>query len=344
MMLTIIDQAYYECDSRFIATHFQPACLIDLALSRQTDIHRLLKGTGLFYEDILSGGSRICPAQFLKLIANAERLLDDEDISFLFGQRSLPGHHGAASHALRQSANLQSALELLTQLSPLLTPLSTPRLWHDEQHTWLYWTDTCHTGEQQKFLLESGMAAVVSLCRSLSGQRLPWEFFFTHAQPRYVEQYWVHLGQTLHFKQPMNLMRIARSYLQVACRDTSATACQAALREGQLNMESTGCKTSFMDLVYSYLHENIQQPPPLGQLADAFQMSPSTLKRKLQKHGSGFQAQLDMVRTHKAIYLYWIKGYNNDQVTEYLCFHDTTNFRRSFKRWTGLLPSDLKEC
>ena len=34
----------YERDQRFIVGHFQPAALIDLALSRGIDSHRLLRG------------------------------------------------------------------------------------------------------------------------------------------------------------------------------------------------------------------------------------------------------------------------------------------------------------
>lgn len=82
---------WYETDSRFIPGHYQPAALIDLALSRDIDSHRLLRGTGLFHDDILAGQSRISPQQFLGLIDNSRRLLDASDSSFLFGQRLLPG-------------------------------------------------------------------------------------------------------------------------------------------------------------------------------------------------------------------------------------------------------------
>ncbi|MEK1834931.1 MAG: AraC family transcriptional regulator, partial [Pseudomonas sp.] len=52
---------WYETDSRFIPGHYQPATLIDLALSRDIDSHRLLRGTGLFHEDILAGQTRLSP-------------------------------------------------------------------------------------------------------------------------------------------------------------------------------------------------------------------------------------------------------------------------------------------
>ena len=137
---------WYERDSRFIAAHQQPACLIDLCLSRGIDSHRLLRGTGLFHADILAGNTLISPEQFLLLIDNAQRLLDADDSSFLFGQRLLPGHHGAASQALALAGNLQQALELLGELRALLAPLLSPRLLLDEHYAYVYWLDSCGAG------------------------------------------------------------------------------------------------------------------------------------------------------------------------------------------------------
>ena len=78
-------------------------------------------------------------------------------------------------------------------------------------------------------------------------------------------------------------------------------------------------------------------------MALALGMSASTLKRKLQKHGTHFQEQLDQARKHVALYLYQVRGYGNEEVAAYLQFNDTTNFRRSFKRWTGLVPSQARQ-
>ena len=334
---------WYETDSRFIPGHYQPATLIDLALSRDIDSHRLLRGTGLFHEDILAGQTRLSPQQFFALIGNSRRLLDADDSSFLFGQRLLPGHYGAASHALRHAQNLHQALDTLVQQQALLSPLMTPRLVLDEKHAYLYWLDSCGASEQWRFLLEASMTSLVAMSRALSGQRLPWECSFSHAEPRYVEQYWVHLGEHTQFNRPLDLMRIPREFLAQRWPDASATAGQVARQEAQGQLQQLGCTSSFLDCLYRYLQRHVRHTPSLEQAAQAFAMSPATLKRKLQKHDTGFQQQVDLVRKHVALYLYQIKGFSNEAVAEYLSFNDAANFRRSFKRWTGSTPNLIRQ-
>lgn len=334
---------WYESDSRFIPGHYQPATLIDLALSRDIDSHRLLRGTGLFHEDILAGQTRLSPQQFLALIDNSRRLLDADDSSFLFGQRLLPGHYGAASHALRHAQNLHQALDTLVQQQALLSPLMTPRLLLDDSFAYVYWLDSCGAGEQWRFLLEAGMTSLIAMSQWLSGQRLPWECSFSHAEPRYVEQYWVHLGEHTQFKRPLDLMRIPREFLARPWPGASATAGQVARQEAMRQIEQLGFAASFTDCLHRHLQDHVRQPPSLEQAAQAFAMSPATLKRKLQKHGSGFQQQVDLVRKHVALYLYQVKAMSNDEVAEYLSFTDAANFRRSFKRWTGSTPNLIRQ-
>ena len=86
----------------------------------------------------------------------------------------------------------------------------------------------------------------------------------------------------------------------------------------------------------------MREAPSLERAAAAFAMSPATFKRKLSKHATSYQQQHDQVRLQVALYLYQVKGYSNDQVASHLHFHDATNFRRSFKRWTGVPPSALR--
>ncbi len=333
----------YECDTRFITAHHQPAVLIDLAMSRGIDSHQLLRGTGLFYEDVISGRARISPAQLLALISNAQHLLDADDSGFLLGQRLLPGHYGETSHSLNHACTLLQALEHLQQFRALLSPLLTPRLLLDDKQAHLYWVECWGTKEQQRFLVEASLTAVVAMSRRLSGNRLPWRFHFSYSQPRHIEQYWVHLSEDLAFDSQWTMMSLPREYLHTPWPNASAIAGQVAQQASHAQLASLGWQCSFVDQLYEYLHVNIRAPLNLERVAQAFEMSPASLKRKLQKHGTHFQEQLDLVRKHVALYLYQMKGYSNEEVANYLCFNDTTNFRRSFKRWTGLAPSGLRQ-
>ncbi len=334
---------WYENDSRFIPGHYQPATLIDLAMSRGIDSHRLLRGTGLFYEDIVAGKTRLSPQQFFALIGNAQRLMDADDTSFLFGQRLLPGHYGAASHALRHAQNLHQALETLIHKRALLCPLLTPRLLLDERHAYFYWQDSCGAGDQLRFLLEASMTALIAMSQWLGDERLPWECSFSHPEPRYVEQYWVNLGENTQFARQLDMMRIPREFLTRPWPSASSIAGVVAQQEASVQLDTLGVRASLLDRVYRHLRDNVRDAPNLEQLANAFAMSPATLKRKLQKHGTSFQAQHDLARKHVALYLYQIKGLSNEEVAEYLSFKDAANFRRSFKRWTGSTPGLIRQ-
>lgn len=261
-----LDSRWYEADTRFIPGHYQPATLIDLALSRDIDSHRLLRGTGLFYDDIVGGNTRLSPQQFFGLIANAQRLLGADDSSFLFGQRLLPGHYGPASHALQQAQNLHQALETVIHHRALLSPLLTPRLLLDERYAYVYWLDSCGAQEQLRFVQEASMTAFKSMSQWLSGERLPWECSFSYPEPRYVEQYWVHLGENTQFGGQLDLMRLPREYLTRSWPNASAIARQVAHQQAQSQLHDLGFSASLLDRLYVHLCDQAQRAPGLEEV------------------------------------------------------------------------------
>ncbi|GGJ86368.1 AraC family transcriptional regulator [Pseudomonas matsuisoli] len=335
-------EAGYECDSRFVAAHHLPAVLIDLARSRNIDTHRLLRGCGLFYEDVMTGRAQISPRQFLQLVENTRRLLPAADTPFLFGQRLWPGHYGAASDVLEQADHLLQALEHIKAYRALLSPLLTPVMHFDEQYLHLYWRFSCGENDSNAFLLESAMTAVVALARRQQMERLPWRFEFAYAEPSHVEQYWVHLSDNVAFGRPSTVMSLPRAHLLRPWPHAGSTGGRVARQTCDDQLLTWGWAASFLDELNEHLTRQIRQPLSLERVAAAFAVSPASLKRRLAKHGTSFQEQLDLARRDLAVHLYQVKGLSNDEVAQQLGFNDITNFRRSFKRWTGLVPSELK--
>ena len=356
--------AYRQSNDSFIVARHQPALLLDYARSQDIGGEQLLRGTGLTDDEPPAAHVLLAPQQYLQLLANVMRALASSDTSFLLGQQMLPGHYGALSHALLQAQNLRQALDILCAGHARLCPLLTPR-WREEGTQGsiqgcinggtqdgrgsthggmavLYWTDSFGAPSQLPALVEMHMTAVTAMCRWLGGERLPWRYCLNRSAPSHVEQHEAHLGSDLRFNCQFDAMLIDPVWLDRPWPRGNALASAAALQG--VAGESPELVPSLLTALYDYLLDNIRLGPTLEGSAAAFGVSPATFKRHLARHGSHFQAELDQVRAHVAIHLFQVRGYDNEAVAQYLGFHDATNFRRSFKRWTGLVPSLLRDA
>ncbi len=334
-----LSYGWYESDDKLFAAHHQPALLIDLLRSRDVCSHKILRGTGLFYDDILKGQSRISESQGLGLVANANKLNAEAELSFRWGSSWWPGHYGAASSLLGNAGNLNEALDALQQYRSLLTPWIIPHVVVDDRYCYVYWLNLSGSGAE-RFLVEAAMSALTSYSRWMSDSRLPWKFGFSYSCPPHEEQYRVNLGNELWFNLGVDVMFIDKRWLNARWPRGSATAFQVARAECVAQIDFP--EMSLPEYVYRTLLKQIQQPFNLPDMAAQLGMSPATLKRKLGKHGSSFQRLQDMARLQMSLYLLHVCGWNNEQVAAHLNFNDATNFRRAFKRWAGVTPSDSR--
>ncbi len=336
---------WYNRDTRLLPAQGLPLLVLDFCLQQQLDCHRLLRGTRLFLDDVLQHNPAVSPEQLHRLLDNALQLLRSDDSPFLLGQRLLPGHNGSASQALMLAPNLYGALELLTELQPLLTPLLTPKFCMDDNYGYLYWLDSCGAGKLEPALVEMYTVAIVAFSRRQQGQHLPWEVSFCHSKPPHIEQYWVHIGEQLQFDQPCNLLRIPRQQLFHNWQNSGITA-RLARQQAQQQLQQLPACHSLLDTTYHLIMQALSAPDQgrplqLEGLAQSMGLSPATLKRHLKKHGTHFQQQLDLARLHRALYLFHTRRLSTDAVARELGFHDSAGLRRSFKRWTGTTPSHL---
>ena len=82
--------------------------------------------------------------------------------------------------------------------------------------------------------------------------------------------------------------------------------------------------------------------PTLAALAADFAMSPRTLIRRLKAEGTRYQALQDELRQQRAL---WYLQHTRDPVEAIaarLGYEDTSNFSRTFRRWFGVTPSDVR--
>lgn len=334
---------FHQAADACLQAGYHAAQILAYTRSREVDDELILRSVSLEAARITQGQCSISPQQYLQLLGNALQALRSADSSFMLGQQMLPGHFGSVSHALLQAQSLRQALEILCAHSTRLCPLLRPRFSEGKDVAVLYWMNSYGAPSLHPAIVEMHMTAVVAMCRWLSGVRLPWRFCFNRSAARHTEQHEVHLGSELRFNCHLDAMLIATEYLDLPWPRGNALAASLALQQAQQEALLSDETPSLLNAVYDYLLTHIRGNPSLEQLAAAFAVSPASMKRYLAKEGTHFQAELDQVRTHVALYLFHSRHYDNEAVAMHLGFHDANNFRRSFKRWTGLTPSSLKE-
>ncbi|GHE95813.1 AraC family transcriptional regulator [Thalassotalea profundi] len=326
---------YLCCDEKFFPAHQLAASLIDLAISHGVDRHKLLRSTGIFYEDIKSGTATLTAQQLLKLVNQAQQLMPGYDCAFQLGRRIFPSNYGAISNAVQHSRNLGEALKLLSLFHLKICPFIYGHIYQDNNKCHLILNDALGCGEQFKFLIEAYSTALVSASKLIFGKRIPFHFNFPYPCPSYIQEYEENLGQRICFSQPILSISFDKKWLKEPFPYHSNSLKTHAIHQLKLGPQQGFLEAVCFCLRHKYSHT-------LQETAKLFALSPATFKRKLKQHGCSFQELQDQLRKQQAVYWLQLQGLNNEESAMKMKFNDIPNFRRAVKRWTGLTPSQLR--
>ncbi|VUD42013.1 putative HTH-type transcriptional regulator [Thalassocella blandensis] len=334
------ERTWLELQDKFIPAHWQPAILLDLMLQHEFNSHKLLHGTSIFYDDLLDSQLCISAEQYFKFISNCRKLYPGTDLSFRYGQRLLPGTYSDYSYFLKHASSLHGAFQLLEKFGGILSPLLRPEYFIEQGRCGLIWRSGFGQTSEHVFICEAMLAATREFFRTQSGIQFPWRYELDYVEPSYMEQYEVNLGGSVSFSRAVTRMFVDSQFLHQPWPSGSDNVYLRGLQKHS-SLSHQKSQDGFIYLVNKLILENIRHGIDLDWLAVELGLSPATLKRKLKRHHSQFRWLLDTARLETAVHLFKAEGFTNEQVASYLGFYDEANLRRSFKRWTGMSPSDF---
>ena len=93
-------------------------------------------------------------------------------------------------------------------------------------------------------------------------------------------------------------------------------------------------------LLRRYLAEEM---PSLEDVSAALDMTPQTLRRRLQRDGQGYQAIKDSLRRDVAVEYLSRPELTLEDIATRLGFSEASTFHRAFKAWTGLAPGVYRQ-
>ena len=312
--------------------------LVQVAVARGADEHKLLRGTGIFSEDLLTTKNLSC-LQLQRLFYNAAQQSKGFDLAFQFGHHLVSAFVNDAMPYFTHARDFAECLRGLPSFLTRLYPFVSAHQYADGEDILLVLQDAMGSGKQFRFMAEAYCAALVALARHCTGKRLALHFSFPFARPRHIQEYEEGLGFRIAFEQPFFTIRVNREVLKTPCVQPNRTFKQFALRR---YLEQREYRHTLLDAVRFHLRRSASSTLP--DIAKALGLSPASLKRKLSDHDTTFSLLHDDIRRQQAIYYLQVQKLNNEQSALKMAFTDLTNFRRAVKRWTGLTPSQLREA
>lgn len=315
--------------------------LLSLAQRRGALLHKLLSGTGIFEQDLHKPHGRLHHNDWLKLLQNCQQQLNSPELPYLLGGALLNSRYISLCQSLQYAQNLRQALAQLYYFRHQLFPCFYGRLYQQQHCILIELKPALGLANQQGFMLTVVFSLLLELIKQQLGSVCGISLQLQQpASPQLQHQ--LHWGVDVSFNQSVDCISIPLTLWQQRFIDADLQKFSATRRTcRQLNCVLSKQRA----LPESICHLQRQALPQLlnqEQVATVLGLSSSSLKRQLSQHNTNFATLLDEVRRDAARQLLQQGHYSNRQLAQKLGYSDEHNFRRAFKRWTGLIPSSFK--
>ena len=282
---------------------------------------------------------------FSQLIEQALQLSDEPALGLLVGERLLVNTHGILGFAALQSESLRQAVTLLERYLAVRTTLVSLRHVHDAQaqqeHVQLI--PRYPLGPIERSVLEAVMLAIKNVLDAATlGNVRPERVSFPFPAPGYAGLAQAMFNCPVAYAQPWAGFTFASALLDQPLRMADPAAFREAELICQRELRKLGDTTALSARIRRLMLEKQNGFPSLVVTARLFYLTPRTLHRRLLDEGTTFKQILEEVRHTLAVEHLKAGLLSVQEIAYSLGYNDVANFRRAFKRWEGVPPSEYE--
>lgn len=315
--------------------------MILLCQRRGFAIDSLLKGTRLFEQDLRKATTKISPQQYLQLTSNCQKAWPGPELAYLTAQSWLYHNHSPLLLMLRHCSNLQQALLSFYRYRSQLLPLVYVRLQRVEGQLRLLLRPSFTLGKQQAFIEQLIFHYLLGLVKQQLGDTSQLSISASgldHKTNWLVQHQW----QLTPEPGRQSCLSLPLTLLKRPFNDANPVLWQQQQNWCLYLQQSIPEKAAFTEQLELWLFTVLRQSPSQEEAARHWGLSLSSFKRLLAQQHTSYQQLLDQVKACAAQQALLLQGMSNKELACRLGYSDEHNFRRAFKRWTGLLPSQLR--
>ena len=315
--------------------------LADLLAATGTTQEELLAPLGLDRAALAVPGAQLAVPTVVQLFEKARALSGNPGIGIQLGLQMRASAHGYLGFAAMTASTLREALETATRFVPTRTNALDLSLQVGEQSASLVIAERADFGPARDTILFALAVGIWQIGDALTGRELTGSAEFSFPKPAYLEKI-AGLRQTLRFGQPVTQLIFDAKALDFPLTMADPVSRQIAYTELERSLGELGGEQEILARVRGAVGRKNGGFRSLKEVASGLHLSTRTLKRRLAEHGLTYSHVLEEQRREKALLLLRSPTLSLDEVAEQLGYSDTSNFRRAFRRWTGVSPGTYR--
>lgn len=334
-------------DPRYTTADMPPNVL--LYLSQFAQQHNLrcdswFAGLGVQRSQLSDPSLRVSYRQASTIVSRALRTFDRPDIGLVIGCGETPGSFGLLGLAMTTSRTFGDAMRIGIEHHKVCGALLDVTFEAADEHTvaLMVWP---RFGEAAllPFLCEELFASSMMLARQMLGPAFrPAAVELSFPAPAYADRYAEIFECPIRFGAQCNRVLVDGHWLARELPGYNPLTARQALTLCMQQHTTGGRRQEIVVAVERLLRSRLRQPPTLADVARTLHLSERSLRRRLAESGRLFREIHDRVRAEHALQLLQGGDLSVAQIGGEVGFNDPREFRRAFKRWTGMPPQDAR--
>jgi AraC-like DNA-binding protein len=332
-----------------------PSTYTRLLLQRWPEqAERLLAGTGLG-EALPASTTHISAAQQLQIFRNVMALAGRSDWGLIFGQQLNITSHGPLGFAALSAPTLGEGLDVLVQFARIRAPyIGFNASLQGNLLCLSVDTQRYALGELELPLIEVLMQIASSYVNAVMGHNASEVILqFACPAPPHVALYTQYFAGRCEFNAAATSFVIPAGLLRLPCPLHDEKTYRAALMRCREALNSLLHPKDILTRAEHWLMAHFDQlttlgdpisQPRLDDLAATLALSPRTLIRRLDEHGTSFRTLCSAQQQKLACRLLNDARYSVGDIAILLGYSDAANFGRAFRQLTGVAPGQYRRA
>ena len=307
------------------------------------DVSAWLERSQLSDAQLSEADLKVDATTFGHLLEDALATTQEAALGLLVGERLQVNSHGILGYALLQSSSLRQALQLLERYLGVRTNLVTISLRGDGEFENILFTSLYAQGDLQRVVLEAVILAIKNMFEAITlGAYSLTRVCLPFARPSYAALAEEMFRCELIYAAPWAGFSLPSGILDLPLKMADPVSFRDAEQICQRELEKLERNVSMSARVRRVMLEKQNGFPSLNVTARLFHMTPRTLHRRLQDEGTSFKDILEQVRHTLAVEHLKTGQLSIEEIAYTLGYTDMANFRRAFKRWEAVPPSQFR--